>query len=94
MVTTYGMSDTYGMMQLEQTQNRYLGGNRSLICSDDTAREIANEVRDIIHAAHEKAVRLIGAHADEMHEAAAILLEKETITGEEFMQVIKKHGLV
>jgi len=91
MVTTYGMSDTYGMMQLEQTQNRYLGGNRSLICSDDTAREIDNEVRDIIRTAHEKAVRLINEHADEMHEAAALLLEKETITGEEFMEVLKKY---
>ena len=91
MVTTYGMSDTYGMMQLEQTQNRYLGGNRSLTCSDDTAREIDNEVRDIIRTAHEKAVRLINEHADEMHEAAALLLEKETITGEEFMEVLKKY---
>ncbi len=91
MVTTYGMSDTYGMMQLEQTQNRYLGGNKSLICSDDTAREIDNEVRDIIRTAHEKAVRLINEHADEMHEAAALLLEKETITGEEFMEVLKKY---
>ncbi len=91
MVTTYGMSDTYGMMQLEQTQNRYLGGNKSLTCSDDTAREIDNEVRDIIRAAHEKAVRLINEHADEMHEAAALLLEKETITGEEFMEVLKKY---
>ena len=88
------MSDTYGMMQLEQTQNRYLGGNRSLTCSDDTAREIDNEVRDIIRTAHEKAVRLINEHADEMHEAAALLLEKETITGEEFMEVLKKYGVV
>ena len=94
MVTAYGMSDTYGMMQLEQTQNRYLGGNRSLTCSDDTAREIDNEVRDIIRTAHEKAVRLINEHADEMHEAAALLLEKETITGEEFMEVLKRYGVV
>lgn len=91
MVTTYGMSDRYGMMQLEQQRNRYLGGNASLTCSAETAKGIDDEVRDIISKAHEKAVGIIKSHEKEMHEAAAILLSKETITGQEFMQVLEKN---
>lgn len=88
MITTYGMSEKYGMMQLEKVTNRYLGGNSSLTCSSDTAREIDNEVRDIIDKAHKKAVDIITAHTEQMHKAAHILLQKETITGEEFMKVL------
>ena len=89
MITTYGMSDNYGMMQLEQQSNRYLGGRSSLVCSEQTAHDIDKEVRDIIAQAHEKAVKIITAHA--MDEAASILLKKETITGDEFMQVLSGH---
>ena len=92
MVTVYGMSDHFGMMQLEQVRNRYLGGNSSLVCSDKTAALIDEEVRLMIRQGYDKARQLIGDHLDEMHEAAAILLQKETITGEEFMQVLRKHG--
>lgn len=91
MITTYGMSDNYGMMQLEQQSNRYLGGRSSLVCSEQTAHDIDKEVRDIIAQAHEKAVKIITAHAKEMDEAASILLKKETITGDEFMQVLSAH---
>lgn len=91
MITTYGMSDNYGMMQLEQQSNRYLGGRSSLVCSEQTAHDIDKEVRDIIAQAHEKAVKIITAHAKEMDEAASILLKKETITGDEFMQVLSGH---
>ena len=91
MITTYGMSDNYGMMQLEQQSNRYLGGRSSLVCSKQTAHDIDKEVRDIIAQAHEKAVKIITAHAKEMDEAASILLKKETITGDEFMQVLSGH---
>ena len=91
MITTYGMSDNYGMMQLEQQSNRYLGGRSSLVCSEQTAHDIDKEVRDIIAQAHEKAAKIITAHAKEMDEAASILLKKETITGDEFMQVLSGH---
>ncbi len=89
MITTYGMSDKFGMMQLEQQTNRYLGGNSTLTCSQETGREIDNEVRDIIKEAYAKAVKLITEHEKEMHAAAEILLKKETITGEEFMKVFE-----
>jgi cell division protease FtsH len=89
MVTTYGMSEKYGMMQLERPTNRYLGGNASLTCSAETARDIDTEVRDIIRQGHEKAVKIITEHAKQMDAAAAILLKKETITGAEFMQVLQ-----
>ena len=89
MVTTYGMSEKYGMMQLECPTNRYLGGNASLTCSAETARDIDTEVRDIIRKGHEKAVKIITEHAKQMETAAAILLKKETITGAEFMQVLQ-----
>ena len=92
MVTVYGMSDHFGMMQLEEVRNRYLGGNASLTCSAQTAAQIDEEVRLLIRQGKEKATKLITAHLEEMQEAAAILLQKETITGEEFMQVLKKHG--
>ena len=92
MVTVYGMSDHFGMMQLEEVRNRYLGGNASLTCSAQTAAQIDEEVRLLIRQGKEKATKLITAHLEEMQEAAAILLQKETITGEEFMQVLEKHG--
>lgn len=92
MVTVYGMSDHFGMMQLEEVRNRYLGGNASLTCSAQTAAQIDEEVRLLIRQGKEKATKLITAHLEEMQGAAAILLQKETITGEEFMQVLKKHG--
>lgn len=92
MVTVYGMSDHFGMMQLEEVRNRYLGGNASLTCSAQTAAQIDEEVRLLILQGKEKATKLITAHLEEMQEAAAILLQKETITGDEFMQVLKKHG--
>ena len=92
MVTVYGMSDHFGMMQLEEVRNRYLGGNASLTCSAQTAAQIDEEVRLLILQGKEKATKVITAHLEEMQEAAAILLQKETITGDEFMQVLKKHG--
>ena len=92
MITIYGMSDKYGMMQLEEIRNRYLGGNSSLTCSAETARDIDKEVARIIHEAHEKATRIITEHKAEMDAATAILLKKETITGEEFMKVLKDNS--
>lgn len=90
MITTYGMSDKYGMMQLEQVRNRYLGSGSSLTCSAETARDIDEEVAKIIHDAHEKAKKIIADHKEQMDAAASILLKKETITGKEFMGCLEK----
>ena len=89
MVTRFGMSDKYGMMALETRGNAYLGGGSSLACSDGTARDIDEEVRSMIAEAKEKAAGIISANMDKMHAVAARLLEKETISGEEFMAILK-----
>ena len=88
MVTRYGMRDKYDMMGLETVNNAYLGGDTSLTCSAETAANIDLEVLDIIKKAHEKARCLIQENIQVMHEAATFLLEKETITGEEFMHIL------
>ena len=84
MVTRYGMSEKYDMMGLETV-------NSSLTCSSETAADIDREVLKMIGDAHQKARKLIADHLDIMHEAAAYLLDKETITGEEFMAIVCKH---
>lgn len=91
MVTRYGMSNKYDMMGLETVNNTYLGGDSSLICSAETAAEIDREVLRIIKEAHQKAHNIIAEHMDIMHEAASFLLDKETITGKEFMQIVHKY---
>ncbi len=91
MVTRYGMSEKYDMMGLETVNNAYLGGDSSLTCSSDTAADIDREVLALIREAHQKARQLISDHLDIMHEAAAYLLDKETISGEEFMAIVRKH---
>lgn len=88
MVTRYGMSDKYDMMGLETVHNVYLGGDTSLTCSAETAASIDQEVLEMIRKAHEKSRRLIRENLDVMHEAASFLIEKETITGEEFMHIL------
>ena len=91
MVTRYGMSDKYDMMALETVSNAYLGGDTSLACSADTAADIDREVLNIIKQAHEKARTIITANRPAMDEAAAYLLEKETITGDEFMAILARY---
>ena len=90
MVTKYGMSGKYDMMQLETTSNTYLGGDTSQVCSSATSADVDAEVLQIIKNAHEKARSIISANLDVMHEAASFLMEKETITGDEFMAIIKR----
>lgn len=90
MITRYGMSEHYGMMALETMNNHYLGGDASLMCSQQTCTEIDREVCNIIKEAYQKAVCIIEEHIDKMHELTAFLLEKETITGEEFMKILYK----
>lgn len=92
MVTRYGMSDKYDMMGLETVHNVYLGGDTSLTCSAETAASIDQEVLDMIRKAHEKSRRIIRDNLDVMHKAASFLLEKETITGEEFMHILHQSG--
>lgn len=91
MVTRYGMSEKYDMMGLETVNNAYLGGDTSLTCSSETAADIDREVLRMIGEAHQMARKLIAGHLDIMHEAAAYLLDKETITGEEFMAIVRRH---
>lgn len=90
MIMRYGMSDKYGMMALETQGNAYLGGKSSLACSDETEADIDSEVRQMIADAKEKATKIITENMAKMHAVAEYLLEKETITGEEFMSIMNK----
>lgn len=90
MVTRYGMSGKYDMMVLETVNNAYLGGDTSLTCSTETAADIDQEVLRMIKEAHDKARKIISENMEIMHEAAAFLMEKETITGQEFMDIIHR----
>lgn len=87
MVTRFGMSDKYDMMGLETVNNAYLGNDTSLACSSDTAADIDREVLSLIKNAHDKAKSIISENMKVMHEAASFLIEKETITGKEFMDI-------
>ena len=88
MVTRLGMSREFDMMALETLSNQYLGGDASLACSPETAARIDGEVLSIIKSAHEKAVGILKENMEKLHELAAYLLEKETISGEEFMEIL------
>lgn len=88
MVTRFGMSDKYDMMGLETVNNAYLGNDTSLACSSDTAADIDREVLSLIKNAHDKAKSIISENMKVMHEAASFLIEKETITGKEFMDIV------
>ena len=88
MVTRYGMSDQFDMVALETITNQYLGGDASLACSADTSAKIDAEVNSIIKTAHDTARDILSANMPQLHRLAAYLLEKETITGEEFMKIL------
>ena len=94
MISRFGMSKKYDMMALETTNNAYLGGDTTLACSTSTASEIDAEVLRLIKEAHEKARNIITGHIEIMHDAASFLIEKETITGEEFMKIVRAHGAI
>lgn len=89
MVTQYGMSDRFGLIGLESIQNRYLDGRAVLNCSDVTAAQIDEEVMRILKEAYDKALSLLRANMDKLDEIAAFLIEKETITGKEFMDIFE-----
>ena len=88
MITQYGMSDQFGMVALETVNNQYLGVDTSLICSPATSEAIDKEVMAIIKAAEEKAYNILKENQEKLNELSAFLLEKETITGEEFMKIL------
>ncbi|MBC8575991.1 ATP-dependent zinc metalloprotease FtsH [Yanshouia hominis] len=90
MVTRYGMSERFGMVALEQVQNQYLGGDASLSCSAETAAQIDAEVISLIKKAHDKAVEILRGNMPKLNELAQYLLERESITGEEFMEILKR----
>ncbi|HYF83627.1 MAG TPA: ATP-dependent zinc metalloprotease FtsH [Clostridia bacterium] len=88
MVTRLGMSKAFDMMALETVTNQYLGGDSSLACSSDTAAKIDEEVLSIIKNAHEKAINILKDNMDKLHLLSSHLLEKETISGDEFMKIL------
>ncbi len=91
MITKLGMSDTFGMIALETESNKYLGGDSSMACSEGTAQAVDQEAISLIRKAHEKAISILKENMAPLHELAHYLLEKETITGEEFMAILKKY---
>ena len=90
MVTRYGMSSQFGMVALETVNNQYLGGDTSLACSPETAKAIDDEVIRTVREQYDKAMQILKEHAAKLNELSAYLLEKETITGEEFMEILNR----
>lgn len=92
MVTRYGMSGRFGMVALETVENAYLGGDTSLACSQETAALVDHEVVALVKDAQEKAREILTENTDALHRLSKYLLEKETITGEEFMQMLNEQA--
>ena len=90
MITRYGMTEEFDMVALETVQNQYLGGDTSLTCSAETAAQIDKQVVATVKAAHQKALALLRDHEEQLRSLAGYLLEKETITGEEFMKLLEQ----
>ncbi|MDD6661352.1 MAG: ATP-dependent zinc metalloprotease FtsH [Lachnospiraceae bacterium] len=92
MITRYGMSDEFDMVAMETVTNQYLGGDTSLACAPDTQKEIDEKVVAIVREQHEKAKKLLEENREVLDKLAMYLCEKETITGEEFMEILNKEG--
>ena len=90
MITRYGMSKDFGMVALETVTNQYLGGDASLACSADTQTEIDRQVVALVKQQHEKALKILADNRVKLDELASFLYEKETITGEQFMEILNK----
>ena len=90
MLARYGMSKDFDMVALETVNNQYLGGVTSLACSAQTQREIDQKVVELVKAQHEKAVRILTDNRAKLDELAQYLYQKETITGEEFMEILNR----
>ena len=94
MLTQFGMSDEFDMVAMETIQNQYLGGDASLTCSPETQTKIDAKVVEIVRGAHTKALQILKENETKLHELAKYLYENETITGEEFMQILQAKKLV
>ena len=94
MLTQFGMSDEFDMVAMETVQNQYLGGDASLTCSPETQTKIDAKVVEIVREAHTKALQILKENETKLHELAKYLYENETITGEEFMQILQAKKLV
>ena len=92
MLTRYGMSDEFGMVALETVNNQYLGGDTSLACSAQTQCEIDQKVVELVKAQHAKAVQILTDNRAKLDELAQYLYQKETITGDEFMEILNREG--
>ena len=90
MITRYGMSDEFGMMALETVNNQYMGGDTSLACAAETAAVVDEKVKALLKKEYDKAMTLLTENKQQLHALAKYLYEKETITGDEFMQVLKE----
>ena len=92
MITRYGMNEEFGMVALETVNNQYLGGDASLACSAQTQREIDQKVVALVKKQHEKALHILSEHRAKLDGLAKFLYEKETITGDEFMEILHRGG--
>ena len=90
MITRYGMTDEFDMVAMENVTNQYLGGDTSLSCSADTQKEIDEKVVQLVKAEHEKARKILAENREKLDELAMYLYEKETITGDEFMDILDR----
>ena len=90
MITRYGMSEDFDMVALETVNNQYLGGDTSLVCSAETQRKIDEKTIELVRTQHEKAKKLLSDHRQKLDELAQFLYERETITGEEFMEILNR----
>lgn len=93
MLTQFGMSDEFDMVAMETIQNQYLGGDASLTCSPETQTKIDSKVVEIVREAHTKALQILKENETKLHELARYLYENETITGEEFMQILQRQDI-
>ena len=93
MITQYGMSEQFGMVALQTNSNKYLGGDASLACSEQTSADIDRLVVEMVQKQHDKALQLLRDNEAKLHELASYLYEKETITGEEFMTILRSSSL-
>ena len=90
MVSRFGMSSEFGMVTMESMQNQYLGGDSSLSCSMETQTKIDKKVSEIIQGQYDRATELLQSNMAKLHEIAKYLYEHETITGDEFMQILNR----
>ena len=90
MITRYGMSEDFDMVALETVSNQYLGGDASLACSAETQTLIDRKVVELVKTQHEKALKILEENRAKLNELAKFLYESETITGEQFMEILEK----